>query len=92
MENVIHHLFLDINIFRDRGKFPTSVYRKPTFSEVLINLERFLPVSYKYNLNSTLLYRGFTICTSYRTLRFEILELRQYSVAIGTPKVFLIVS
>ena len=89
VENVIHHLFLDINIFRDRGKFPTSVYRKPTFSEVLINLERFLPVSYKYNLNSTLLYRGFTICTSYRTLRFEILELRQIFRSNRYPQGFL---
>ena len=89
MENIIHHLFLDINIFRDRGKFPTSVYRKPTFSEVLINLERFLPVSYKYNLNSTLLYRGFTICTSYRTLRFEILELRQIFRSNKYPQSFL---
>ena len=82
MENIIHHLFLDINIFRDRGKFPT-------FSEVLIDLESFLLASYKHNLNSTLLYRGFTICTSYRTLRFEILELRQIFRSNRYPQSFL---
>ena len=82
MENIIHHLFLDLNIFRDRGKFPI-------FSEVLINLESFLLASYKYNLNSTLLYRVFTICTSYRTLRFEILELRQTFRSNRYPQSFL---
>ena len=82
MENIIHHLFLDINIFRDRGKFPI-------FSEVLINLESFLLASYKYNLNSTLLYRVFTICTSYRTLRFEVLELRQTFCSNRYPQSFL---
>ena len=39
--------FLDIKIFRDSGKFQTSVYRKPRFSGVLTNFESFLPISYK---------------------------------------------
>ena len=69
--------FLDIKIFRDNGKFQTSVYRKPTFSGVLTNFESFLPISYKYNLVSTLLHRGFMICSSYRTLHLEILKLKQ---------------
>ena len=59
--------FLDIKIFRDNGKFQTSVYRRPTFSGVLTNFEIFLPISYKYNLVSTLLHRGFMICSSYKT-------------------------
>ena len=68
--------FLDIKIFRDNEKFQTSVYRKPTFSGVLTNFESFLPILYKYNLVSTLLHRGFMICSSYRTLHFEILKLK----------------
>ena len=64
--------FLDINFFRDNGKFQTSVYRNPTFGGVLTNFESFLPISYKYNLVSTLLHRGFMICSSNRTLHFEI--------------------
>ena len=51
--------FLDIKIFRDSGKFQTSVYRKPTF-----NFESFLPISYKYNLVSTSLSCSFMICFS----------------------------
>ena len=64
--------FFDTKIFRDSGKFQTSVYRKPTFSGVLTNFESFLPILHKYNLDSTLLHRVFIICASYRTLHFEI--------------------
>ena len=81
--------FLDINIFRDNGKFQTSVYRKPTFSGVLTNFESFLPISYKYNLASTLLHRGFLICSSYKTLHFEILKLKQIFRSNGYPKNFI---
>ena len=81
--------FLDIKIFRDNGKFQTSVYRKPTFSSVLINFESFLPISYKYNLLSTLLHRGFMICSSYRTLHFEILKLKHIFRSNGYPKNFI---
>ena len=57
--------FLDVKFFRDSGKFHTSVYRKPTLSGVLINVESFLPILYKYNLSSTLLHSDFMICSSY---------------------------
>ena len=63
--------FLDIKIFRDSKKFQTSVYRKPTFSGVLTNFERSLPISYKYNLVPTLLHRGFMTWSSYRTMDFK---------------------
>ena len=81
--------FLDIKIFRDNGKFQTSVYRKPTFSGVLTNFESFLPISYKYNLASTLLHRGFMICSSCKTLHFEILKLKQIFRSNGYPKNFI---
>ena len=78
--------FPDIKIFRYSGKFQTSVYRKPTFSGVLTNFESFLPISYKYNLISTLLHRGFMICSSYRTLHFEIMKIKQIFRSNGYPK------
>ena len=56
--------FLDLKIFRDRRKFQTSVYSKSTFSGVLTNFESFLPISFKYNLLSTLLHHGFMVCSS----------------------------
>ena len=81
--------FLDIIIFRDNGKFQTSIDRKPIFIEVLTNFESFLPISYKHNLASTLLHRGFMICSSYRTLHFEILKLKQIFRSNGYPKNFI---
>ena len=42
--------FLDINIFREKGKFVTNVYRKRTFSGVYINFDSFIPETYKTGL------------------------------------------
>ena len=81
--------FLDINIVCHSGKFQTSIYRKPTFSGVLTNFESFLPTSYKYNLVSTLLHRGFMISSSYRTLHFEIQKLKQIIRSNGYPQNFV---
>ena len=39
--------FLEVEIIRKQGKFTTTIYRKPTFSEVYGNFERFLPLVYK---------------------------------------------
>ena len=39
--------YLDINIFRDTGKFQMSVYKRPAFSGVLANFQSFSAISYK---------------------------------------------
>ena len=36
--------FLDVEIIRKQGKFTTTIYRKPTFSDVYGNYESFLPL------------------------------------------------
>ena len=66
--------FLDIKFFCDGGKFQTSVHRKPTFCGVSTNSESFFPIWYKHNHVSTSLHRDFMICSSFRTLDFEILK------------------
>ena len=40
--------FLDIEITRELVKFTTAVYRKPTFTGVYSNFERFLPSVYNF--------------------------------------------
>ena len=80
--------FLDIKIFRDIGKFQTSVYRKPTYSGILIDFESILSISYKYNLVSSLLHCSSMICSSYKTLHFEILKLKQIFRSNGVPSKF----
>ena len=39
--------FLDINIFRGKGKFVTNVYRKKTFSGVYTNFDSFIIETYR---------------------------------------------
>ena len=39
--------FLDVEVSREKGKFVTTVYRKPTFSGVYTHFESFLPTVYK---------------------------------------------
>ena len=51
--------FLDVEVSREKGKFVTTVYRKPTFSGVYTHFESFLPTVYKFGMVYTLVYRCF---------------------------------
>ena len=55
--------FLDVNVFREEGKFVTNVYHKPTFSGVYTHFETFLPTTYKFGMVYILAYRCFRICS-----------------------------
>ena len=47
--------FLDVKIICEKDNFPTSVYRKPTFSGIYTHFDSFLPSSNKIDLVHTLL-------------------------------------
>ena len=49
-------LFLHVNIIHQKGKFTTSVYRKPTFSGIYTHFDSFLPSNNKIGLLYTLFY------------------------------------
>ena len=68
--------FLDIKVIRFGDGFATSVYRKPTFSGVYTNYSSFLPEIYKSGLIRTLLFRLYTICSSWSLIHMEIEHLR----------------
>ena len=53
--------FVDVEIIRKEVKFTTIIFRKPTFSCVYSNFERFLPSVYKFGMVYTLVYRYFFI-------------------------------
>ena len=55
--------FLDVEVSREKGKFVTTIYRKPTFSGVYTHFESFLPTVYKFGMVYTLVYRCFKICS-----------------------------
>ena len=61
--------FLDVFVTRSNGPFIISVYRKPTFSGVYTNFDSYIPESYKYGLVYTLLYRSYSIYTSWDKLK-----------------------
>ena len=56
-ENEKQVSFLDVNVFRENGKFVTNVYRKQTFTGVYTNFSRFIPLEHKFGLVYTLLHR-----------------------------------
>ena len=63
--------FLDIEISRDKNRFITSVYRKPTFSRVFSHVNSFIPKDYKFSLVSTLIFRCCSICCSMKLFHKE---------------------
>ena len=70
--------FLDNLIDRKGGggDFITRVYRKPTFTGVYTHYESFLPSVYKFGLLSTLLFRYFSICSSFTLFHLEVIEFK----------------
>ena len=77
--------FLDILIDRTTRKIITSVYRKPTFTGVYTHYDSFLPSVYKFGLLSTLLYRYFSICSSYVLFHLEVIEFKKIFLRNGYP-------
>ena len=55
--------FLDVKVIREDNVFTTSVYRKPSFSGVYTHFDSYMPLSYKFSLVSTIIFRSFTICS-----------------------------
>ena len=81
--------FLHVKISRENTTFSTSVYRKPTFSGVYSNFTSFIPVSYKFGLVYTLLYRCFAICSNLNKFHEEVMFLKTVMGKNGYPLSFI---
>ena len=81
--------FLDVNIIREKDKFITSVYRKPTFSGIYTHFDSFLPSSNKISLLHTLLYRCFRICSDWTKFHLELVKLTDVFKNSGYPENFI---
>ena len=81
--------FLDINVFREKGKFVTSVYRKDTFSGVYTNFNSFLPLDYKFGLIFTLLHRCFSLVSDFSKFHLEVETLKQILLKNEYSKTFI---
>ena len=69
--------FVDIEVSQEKGKFVTTVYRKPTFSGVYTHFESFLPTIYKFGMVYTLAYRCFKIRSDWTKFQEELSFLKQ---------------
>jgi hypothetical protein len=81
--------FLDVNVYRDADRFSSSVHRKETFSGVYMNFRSFLPTTYKSGLLSTLLYRAYSISSSFNSLHEEVEKLKKIFARNGYPSKFV---
>ena len=81
--------FLDVDIKRNKNKFSTSVYRKPTFSGLGISYFSFCSYRFKINSITTLLHRAFNICSNFHFLHHEFLFLRNFFVQNGFPELLV---
>ena len=77
--------FLYIDISRSKGKFATSVYRKPTFTGLFTNFNSFIPLTYKQNLVSCLIHSIFNLCASYENFHTQLEAVRKLFNSNGFP-------
>ena len=74
--------FLVIHIICKQGKFTTSVYCKPTFSEIFTNFGSFLPYIHNIGMIHTLLYRCFRICSDWTKFHLELVKFMDVWAAV----------
>ena len=70
--------FLDIKIFRNRGRFTTSVFRKDTFTGLGLNFLSYSPKLYKNNSIKTLINRAYNICSDFNLFHLDMMFLLNY--------------
>ena len=81
--------FLDVNMFRENGKFVTNVYRKETFTGVYTNFSSFIPLEHKLGLVYTLLHRCFCLVSDMFKFHFEIEKLKEILLSNGYSNKFI---
>ena len=81
--------YLDINIFREKGKSVTNVCRKRNFSGVYTNFNSFIPEIYKTDLIKSLLFRCFNLCSDFVKFHHEINILKSILYKNSYPRDFI---
>ena len=81
--------FLDINIFCEKRKFVTNVYRKKTFSGVYTSFNSFILETYKTGLIESLLFRCCNLCSDFVKFHREINILKGILYKSSYPRDFV---
>jgi hypothetical protein len=91
--------FLDILIHRrsspndsrlDHSWFSTSIFRKSTFTGLILKWNSFVPLYHKRGAISSLVYRAIRISSDYVLLHKELIFIRQIAVSNGYPLPFVL--
>ena len=82
-------LFLDVEVSQQQGKFVTTVYRKPTFSDVYTHFDSFLPPVCKGGMVYTVAYLCFKICSDWTKFHEELNFMKHVFVKKGCPLSFI---
>ena len=82
--------FLDVLVTRNYdGTISTSLYRKSTFSGLLMKFDSFLPQHFKQNLILGLLNISWKICSSQKLFYSELNIIKQLLICNGFPLRFI---
>jgi hypothetical protein len=78
--------FLDVLVSRsDSGLISTSIYRKETYSGLLMQYDSFVPSSYKKSLVNGMIHRAWRICSSSELFHEELVNIKCLLRSNGFP-------
>ena len=80
--------FLDVEINQKDDKFQTSIFRKKTFTGLLLNFSAICPIQWKKGLITCLLHRAYIVCSSWSLFNDEIEKIRKFMSINGYPNCF----
>ncbi|CAF1087774.1 unnamed protein product [Rotaria sordida] len=69
--------------------FATSIYRKPTFTGLLLKWSSYVPKTYKISAISTMIYRAIKICSTFKLMTQEFDFIRKLAIQNGYPINFI---
>ena len=80
--------FLDVLVERTgNGTFESSVYRKPTNTDLYIHWQSYAPEGWKVGTLKTLIHRAYTVCSTPESRRVELDHLKRvFSDINGYPR------
>ena len=82
--------FLDLNLDVTNNNLSTTVYRKPTYTSLLLNYQATCPPQWKRGLILTLVNRAYVVCNSWLNFDIEIKRLLDIFSNNGYPKSFFL--
>ena len=72
--------FLDVLVSRSADcVFSTSLYRKDTFSGLMMLYDSFVPIGYKKSLVNGLIHRAWKICSSSDLFQSELTNIKTFT-------------